>query len=87
MGDARPEHFHNFRVVNGSLQHTGNGSNWTERCRCGSSVVVEQTFRVGERFAARMIKTWFDRYGNVLKVTGTNGPIPPDSSSTNPPVS
>ncbi len=62
-------HCHNFRVVNRSQEHTGNGLKWIERCRCCQMVICEANFSVGYR-TAEVRKSWFNREGELMKVTG-----------------
>ncbi len=62
-------HVHNFRVVNRSQEHTGNGLKWIERCRCTQMIMCEANFSIGYK-DANIKKTWFNGYGELMKVTG-----------------
>lgn len=62
-------HLHNFRVVNRSQSHYGTGMRWIERCRCSCTIQCDNSFEFGSS-KAKTVKHWFDREGNLLRITG-----------------
>lgn len=63
-------HLHNFRIVNRSQSHYGTGIRWVERCRCSCTIQCDNTFDLGNISKAKTVKRWFDREGNLIRVTG-----------------
>ena len=75
--NLRYKHLHSFKAITGSKFNNSRGFGWMEKCKCGSSVLVE-TFYSTDRvmsgksisFAARQRKTWFSRFGKIVKISG-----------------
>ena len=71
--DPQPRfiHFCAYTVIRRSITHSQTGIRWIERCRCGRMVDVDRTYIVeGSKFPT-VRRCWFDREGNLVRVTGT----------------
>ena len=62
-----------FYTLRGSVRKDG----YIERCKCGKSNVVSIVRReLGKKVEATTTKHWFDREGNLLRVTGNDVILP-----------
>lgn len=69
--DAVIKHlFHSFRMLRRTIQRSETTFKWTERCKCGSTVVVEAEYDLTNK-TPTVKKSWFDSDGNFVKVTGS----------------
>lgn len=63
-------HFCFYRRVSGSSNQTDKAMKWIDKCRCGR--IIEATVAADESGIPKVRKCWFDRDGNLDRVTGTN---------------
>jgi hypothetical protein len=47
-----------------------NGQSWNERCKCGNTVWVDCKFIVEGMNSPSITKHWYNKDGNLLKITG-----------------
>lgn len=65
-------HFCDYRLIKTSVSPTVGGLNrWTERCKCGRSVIVSQGFaETGRKVVPILRKYWYNRDGVLERTTG-----------------
>lgn len=74
--DFKPyTHYCKYYVLKKSMRSHMHGQSWYERCKCGRTIWIDCKFYVEGRNSPQITKTWFDREGNIERVTGHNAKI------------
>ena len=72
LPELKSNHYCRFLVLTGSMSHTDYGYRYTERCKCGRLNEIVIVYSVGKDIGTKVRKSWFDREGHLVRITGTD---------------
>ncbi|SRR6266487_7191169 len=70
------EHYCRYSILRRTIHHQNDEQgflirrNWEERCRCGRIKAIDCKFDATEQKSPTRTIRWYDREGNLLRVTG-----------------
>lgn len=68
--DGKFQHYCKYVVMRKTIVDIPSGKHWIERCKCNRLLVIDCKFVVEGSNSPQITKTWFDKDGNIEKVTG-----------------
>ena len=70
VGGSKPTHICQYIPDRGAVASSARGKKSTSTCLCGRMIVIDRKYFVEGSDSPKIVKYWYDIYGNLERVTG-----------------